>query len=62
MTLGVSGAPRLVRLVTEKSIVLLKNSPGLLPLDPRNVKSIGVMGPLADRVLVDWYSGPCRMP
>jgi beta-glucosidase len=46
-----------VRLVTEKSIVLLKNSPALLPLDPRAVRSIGLMGPLADRVLVDWYSG-----
>jgi beta-glucosidase len=46
-----------VRLVTEKSVVLLKNSPALLPLDPQATKSIGVMGPLADRVLVDWYSG-----
>jgi beta-glucosidase len=46
-----------VRLATHKSIVLLKNSEGLLPLDQRSVKSVAVIGPLADRVLVDWYSG-----
>jgi beta-glucosidase len=45
------------RLVTQKSIVLLKNSPELLPLDPERVKSVAIVGPLADRVLVDWYSG-----
>lgn len=46
-----------VRVVTEKSIVLLKNSNGLLPLDPEQVGTIAVIGPLADRVLIDWYSG-----
>ncbi len=47
----------LVREVTRKSIVLLKNSAGLLPLDRAKVKSIAVVGPLANQVLLDWYSG-----
>ncbi len=47
----------LARLVTQKSIVLLKNSRGLLPLDRRTLKSVAVIGPRADQVLLDWYSG-----
>ena len=43
--------------VTRRSIVLLKNSAGLLPLDLAKVKSIAVIGPLANQVLLDWYSG-----
>ena len=46
-----------VREVTRKSIVLLKNSAGLLPLDRAKLKSIAVVGPLANTVLLDWYSG-----
>jgi beta-glucosidase len=46
-----------VREVTQKSIVLLKNSAGLLPLDRSKVRSIGVIGPLSNQVLLDWYSG-----
>jgi beta-glucosidase len=46
-----------VREVTRKSIVLLKNSAGLLPLDRKAVKSVAVVGPLASQVLLDWYSG-----
>jgi beta-glucosidase len=42
---------------TRKSIVLLKNDGGLLPLDRGALGSIAVVGPLADRVLIDWYSG-----
>ncbi|HXX68973.1 MAG TPA: glycoside hydrolase family 3 C-terminal domain-containing protein [Polyangiaceae bacterium] len=42
---------------TQASIVLLKNAGGLLPLDPERVGSVAVLGPLADRVLIDWYSG-----
>jgi beta-glucosidase len=45
------------KLVTLKSIVLLKNSGNLLPLDRQAVKSIAVIGPLANEVLYDWYSG-----
>jgi beta-glucosidase len=47
----------LVREVTRKSIVLLKNSVNLLPLDRTKVRSIAVVGPLANQVLLDWYSG-----
>jgi beta-glucosidase len=46
-----------VREVTRKSIVLLKNSAGVLPLDRGTVRSIGVIGPLSNQVLLDWYSG-----
>ncbi|MBN1415438.1 MAG: glycoside hydrolase family 3 C-terminal domain-containing protein [Bacteroidales bacterium] len=43
--------------VTRKTIVLLKNKSELLPLRPEKLKSIAVIGPLADSVLLDWYSG-----
>ena len=46
-----------VREVTRKSIVLLKNSANLLPLERAKVRSIAVVGPLANQVLLDWYSG-----
>ncbi len=41
----------------QASVVLLKNASGTLPLDPNRPESVAVLGPLADRVLVDWYSG-----
>lgn len=44
------------RLITQKSVVLLKNK-GILPLDKSKVKSIAVVGPRAEQVLSDWYSG-----
>jgi beta-glucosidase len=47
----------LARWVTQKSIVLLKNSNDLLPLDKAKLDSIAVLGPRADEVLLDWYSG-----
>ena len=47
----------LALLATQKSIVLLKNSDNLLPLDKKSLKSIAVIGPRADQVLLDWYSG-----
>jgi beta-glucosidase len=46
-----------VRLVTAKSAVLLKNENKFLPFDKKKIKSIAVIGPLADEVLIDWYSG-----
>ncbi len=46
-----------VRLITQKSIVLLKNEGGLLPLDKTKLKSIAVVGPRSAEVLQDWYSG-----
>lgn len=45
------------REVTQKSIVLLKNSKNLLPLDKNKIKTIALIGPRADKVLLDWYSG-----
>jgi len=47
----------LARKVTDESIVLLKNESELLPLDSNRLKSIAVIGPLADKVALDWYSG-----
>ena len=47
----------LAKRATQESIVLLKNSDNLLPLDKKALKSIAVIGPRADQVLLDWYSG-----
>lgn len=64
--IGAAGSPEpwdqpetraFVREVTRKSIVLLKNTGGLLPLDRTSVKSIAVVGPLANVTHLDWYSG-----
>ena len=43
-----------VREVTAKSVVLLKNN-GILPI--KGVKKIAVVGPYADKIVYDWYSG-----
>jgi beta-glucosidase len=40
-----------------ESIVLLKNSADFLPLRKSSLKSIAVIGPLADTVRWDWYGG-----
>jgi beta-glucosidase len=47
----------LALIAAQKSIVLLKNSSNLLPLDKKSLKSIAVIGPRANEVLLDWYSG-----
>ncbi len=47
----------LVKEVTRKSIVLLKNENNFLPLDKNKIKSVAVIGPYANQVLLDWYSG-----
>jgi beta-glucosidase len=47
----------LARHVTQESIVLLKNEHQFLPLDKSKIKRIAVIGPYADRVAIDWYSG-----
>jgi beta-glucosidase len=47
----------LARLVTQESIVLLKNADSFLPLDKAKLKSVAVIGPRANEVLLDWYSG-----
>ncbi|MBZ5582146.1 MAG: glycoside hydrolase family 3 C-terminal domain-containing protein [Acidobacteriia bacterium] len=43
--------------VARESIVLLKNSGGLLPLSRRSIQSVAVIGSLANAVLPDFYSG-----
>ncbi len=40
-----------------ESIVLLKNSGGALPLRKNTLKSIAVIGPMADVIHWDWYGG-----
>jgi beta-glucosidase len=47
----------LARLATDESIVLLKNEGNTLPLNRSKLKTIAVIGPWADQVLLDWYSG-----
>ncbi|WP_371478639.1 glycoside hydrolase family 3 C-terminal domain-containing protein [Kitasatospora sp. NBC_00315] len=45
-----------LRAATE-SVVLLKNDRGVLPLAPAEGRRIAVIGPLADTLFEDWYSG-----
>lgn len=45
------------RLITQKSIVLLKNDGNFLPLDKNKPGTIAIVGPRSADVLQDWYSG-----
>jgi beta-glucosidase len=45
------------RQIALESVVLLKNANDFLPLDKSKLKSIAVIGPLADSVRWDWYGG-----
>ena len=47
----------LARKATDESIVLLKNEGGALPLDRTKLKTIALIGPWTNQVLLDWYSG-----
>ena len=47
---------RLARTIAEESIVLLKNTAGILPINKNKVKSIAVIGPNADQVQFGDYS------
>jgi beta-glucosidase len=47
----------LVRQATDESIVLLRNDKNTLPLDRTKLKTIAVIGPWTNEVLLDWYSG-----
>ena len=47
----------LARQATDESIVLLKNSNNTLPLDRTKLRTIALIGPWTDQVLLDWYSG-----
>jgi beta-glucosidase len=48
---------RVARQVARESIVLLKNLAGLLPLQGGTLRSVAVIGALADVVLPDFYGG-----
>lgn len=52
-----SEAHELAREATEKSIVLLKNENMLLPLSREKIRSVAIIGPSANSVISDWYSG-----
>ncbi|WP_328741381.1 glycoside hydrolase family 3 C-terminal domain-containing protein [Flavimobilis rhizosphaerae] len=59
-TLGTTAHLALARDVTARGVVLLRNDAagGTAPLPlPADARRIAVVGPLADRVLHDWYSG-----
>ena len=45
------------RRIALESVVLLKNDRNVLPLDKKSLKSIAVIGPLANSVHWDWYGG-----
>jgi beta-glucosidase len=49
------GHRALAREATARSVVVLRNDDGLLPLPAGG--SVAVVGPLAEAVLTDWYSG-----
>jgi len=44
-----------VRLATQESVVLLKNTGNFLPLDKTALKSVAVIGPRSNEVVRDWY-------
>ena len=52
-------AKAVAKLVTQKSIVLLKNANNTLPLNKTTIKSIAIIGAIADSVAKDWYGGIC---
>jgi beta-glucosidase len=41
----------------QQSIVLLRNEGNLLPLNPAKIKRLAVIGPLADRIVLNNYNG-----
>ncbi|WP_238322703.1 glycoside hydrolase family 3 protein [Gorillibacterium massiliense] len=47
----------LAREATQKAVVLLKNEGEALPLQADKLRKLAVVGPLADIVYRDWYSG-----
>ncbi len=54
-------AKELSRKAVQKSSVLLKNEPvnnkPILPVDKKSIKKIALIGPLANTVHADWYTG-----
>jgi len=56
-TIGLGEHRELARRAAQQAIVLLKNDGGALPITPRPGLRIAVVGPFADRLCEDWYSG-----
>lgn len=57
---GVVGSPahrELSLKTSQQSIVLLENKNAMLPLDPASIRRVAVLGPLADRVVLNNYNG-----
>ncbi len=54
---GMGGHRDLARRAAQQAVVLLKNDDGALPITPRPGIRIAVVGPFADRLGEDWYSG-----
>ncbi|AEI42755.1 glycoside hydrolase family 3 protein [Paenibacillus mucilaginosus] len=48
---------KLAREASQKAVVLLKNDEKTLPLQADKLSKVAVIGPLADVVYQDWYSG-----
>ncbi|UQZ35287.1 beta-glucosidase [Paenibacillus sp. PK3_47] len=48
---------KLAREAAGKSVVLLKNKGGMLPLQAEKLNKVAVIGPLGGTVYRDWYSG-----
>lgn len=48
---------KLARRTAGEAIVLLKNAKKTLPLDASKTRNLAVVGPLADTIYHDWYSG-----
>ncbi|HEX7855200.1 MAG TPA: glycoside hydrolase family 3 N-terminal domain-containing protein [Sphingobium sp.] len=58
-TAEIVGAPAhaaLARKVADEAVVLLKNEGALLPLDPKRIRSIAVIGPNADKARIGGYA------
>jgi beta-glucosidase len=56
-SISTGGHRDLARRAAQQAIVLLKNDDGALPITPRPGIRIAVVGPFADRLGEDWYSG-----
>ena len=57
---GCESNRKLALQAARETITLLKNENNLVPLNPRKIKSIAVIGPNADRELLGGYSGKPR--
>lgn len=59
-TVGCDANSQLALEAARKTITLLKNDGGIAPLNPQKIKTIAVIGPNADRVLLGGYSAVPR--